>query len=202
MRQKVSIIIPYDIDRGWLNEAIESVNAQTYPNIELIISQSDKGVSYNLNDGIMKATGTYVKYLCEDDKLTPRSIELSVQAMKGNDLIHGNSLILGHTGKLSLFVPLDKHPTLTQMIHNNRIHGGTLMYRRDVFERFGYFDESLWTGEEYDFNMMLLSKGAKLGYCGAALYVYRRHEQQKSLGRKANQTKRKQAIKEIRQRYV
>jgi GT2 family glycosyltransferase len=76
------------------------------------------------------------------------------------------------------------------------------MYRRDVFERFGYFDETLWTGEEYDFNMMLLSKGATLGYCKAALYVYRRHDEQKSLGKKANQRLRKQAIKEIRNRYI
>ena len=202
MSKKVSIIIPYDIDRGWLSEAIKSVEAQTYPNIELIISQSDKGVSYNLNEGIKKATGEYVKYLCEDDKLTPLSIEWSVSEMKDNDFIHGNSLILEPSGNYDIFMPSERSPTLGQMIHNNCIHGGTLMYRRDVFERFGYFDESLWTGEEYDFNMKIMSKGAKLGYCNAALYVYRRHDQQKSLGRKANQSKRKQAIKQIKQRYV
>ena len=201
MAKKVSIIIPYDKDRGWLNEAIESVEAQTYPNIELIISQSDKGVSHNLNEGIKKATGEYIKYLCEDDKLTPLSIELSVMAMEGHDFIHGNSLILNNNN-ISLFVPPVKYPTLAHMIHNNCIHGGTLMYRRDVFERFGYFDEELWTGEEYDFNMMIMSKGAKLGYCGGALYVYRRHDQQKSLGKKANQALRKQTIKQIKQRYV
>jgi glycosyltransferase involved in cell wall biosynthesis len=200
--KKVSIIIPYNIDRGWLNEAVKSVEVQTYQNIELILSQSDKGVSFNINEGIKKATGDYIKYLCEDDKLTPRSIELSVEAMEGNDFIHGNSLILDHNGRISLFVPQSKHPSLGQMAHANQIHGGTLMYRRDVFERFGYFDETLWTGEEYDFNMMLLSKGATLGYCKAALYVYRRHDEQKSLGKKANQRLRKQAIKEIRNRYV
>ena len=44
---KVSVIIPYNKDRGWLNEAIESVNNQTHKNIELILSQSDKRVIPN-----------------------------------------------------------------------------------------------------------------------------------------------------------
>ena len=200
--KKVSIIIPYNIDRGWLDEAIESVENQTYQNIELILSKSDKGVSYNLNQGVKKATGDYIKYLCEDDKLTPRSIELSVEAMKDNDFIHGNSLTLHPNGALKLYPAPEKIPTLGQMIHANRIHGGTLMYRADVFERFGYFDETLWTGEEYDFNMKIMSKGAKLGYCNAELYIYRRHFQQKSLGKNANQMKRRKAIKQIRNRYV
>ncbi len=56
MLPKVSIIIPYKIDRGYLNEAIESVKNQTYKGeIELILSQSNGSVSYNLNQGILKA---------------------------------------------------------------------------------------------------------------------------------------------------
>ena len=61
--KKVSIIIPYKDNRGWLDKAITSVENQTYSNIELIVSQGDNGVSKNLNKGIKKATGDYIKYL-------------------------------------------------------------------------------------------------------------------------------------------
>jgi GT2 family glycosyltransferase len=199
---KVSIIIPYVKDRGYLNEAIKSVECQDYKGeIELILSQSNKGVSYNLNRGINQATGTYVKYLCDDDKLTVNSISHSVKAMQGNDFIHGNAVNFWDNGQRSVHLAPVKFPTLEQMLTKNRIHGGSLMYRRDVFERFGMFDETLTTGEEYDFNLMLLSKGAKLGYCNSFLYLYRRHQEQKSLGRCSNQHERALLIQEIKQRY-
>jgi glycosyltransferase involved in cell wall biosynthesis len=200
---KVSIIIPYNKDRGYLQEAIDSVKAQTYKGeIELILSHSDKGVSHNLNEGIKKATGEFVKYLCDDDTLTPDSVERSVNAMKDNDFIHGCSFVFGEGRATEVFRPKVERPNLNRMILGNVIHGGTLMYRKDVFDRFGYFDESLWTGEEYDFNLMLLSKGAKIGYCKYILYNYRRHSEQKSLGRKADQRARANEIQKIRKRYV
>ena len=181
---KVSIIIPYQKDRGYLQEAINSVHRQTYQDIELILSQSDRGVSYNLNRGIKKSTGDFIKYLCDDDMLTPNSITDSVNAMKGCDFIHGNAYNLFPNG--------------------NKIHGGTLMYRRDVFERFGYFNESLWTGEEYEFNLRLLSQGASLGVSNRFLYYYRRHEQQKSLGNKEIEyrLRRAEEIERIKNMYA
>ena len=202
MGKKVSIIIPYSVDRGWLDQAEESIDRQTFDNIEVIHSQSDNGVSYNLNRGIEKATGDFIKYLCEDDMLTLNSIEDSVNAMEGVDFIHGNSYTLYNNGQVREYIAPEQHPTLDQMAHSNCIHGGSLMYSADVFERFGFFDESLWTGEEYDFNMRIMSKGAKLGYCNSFLYIYRRHNEQKSLGIKANQHERKKAIRAIRQRYI
>jgi GT2 family glycosyltransferase len=199
---KVSIIIPYVKDRGYLKEAIKSVECQDYKGeIELILSQSNKGVSYNFNRGIKQATGTYVKYLCDDDKLTVNSISDSVKAMQENDFIHGNAVNFWDNGQRTIHIAQIKKPTLKEMLVKNLIHGGSLMYRRDVFERFGMFDESLTTGEEYDFNMMLLSKGAKLGYCNSFLYLYRRHLEQKSLGRCSNQHERALLIQEIKDRY-
>lgn len=199
---KVSVIIPYKTDRGYLNEAIESIKNQNYDgDIEIILSQSDKSVSYNLNEGIKIATGEFIKYLCDDDRLTPNSIADSVQSMAHFDFIHGKAINFYPNGLRSIFVPRVPFPDIKQMKHKNIIHGGSLMYRRDVFERFGLFDESLTCAEEYDFNMMLLSKGAKLGYCNSTLYEYRRHDEQKSLGKGIDQKERAIKIKAIQDRY-
>lgn len=194
---KVSIIIPYKIDRGFLKEAIDSVNAQTYPNIELIICQGDKSVSANINDGIRKSTGDYVKYLCEDDTLTPNSIEDSVKAMEGVDFIHGVANNVFTYGS-SIQVPTHKYPDLDQMLHNNVIHGGTLMYRKEVFEIVGLFNENLTCAEEYEFNLRCLNSGMILGYTDSVLYNYRRHDKQKSLGKGIDQKERAKKIQAIR----
>ena len=199
----VSVVIPYREDRGWLDTAITSVTAQTYDNIEMILSQGECGVSENINNGVKRSRGKYIKYLCEDDWLPPNSIEDSVNALKDFDFIHGNATNYFTRDNQQLQKPVYNNPTLTQMLDNNVIHGGSLMYKRSVFERVGLFDENLWTGEEYEFNLRCLYNGLKLGYLDKNLYFYRRHSEQKSIGNtdKAYQQKRKQVINGIKLRY-
>lgn len=204
--EKVSIIIPYNKDRGWLNDAIYSVKEQTYPNIELILSQSPASVGVNLNYGIAKATGSFIKYLCDDDLLPPNSIEQSIAAFTGPeiDFIHGCATNFWmDINKEEVYIPTVKRPTLSDMLEHNQIHGGTLMYRASVFRKFGFFDPTLWTGEEYEFNLRLLNSGAIIGYSPDILYKYRRHQQQKSLGNKNYdyQARRREAIESIKNRY-
>jgi len=198
---KVSIIIPFKEDRGWLRNAIDSVYLQTYKGeIELIESKSNHSVSYNLNRGIEIATGELIKYLCDDDMLTSNSIEDSVKAIEGKDFIHGLAVNRFYNGD-KIQKPRLILPNLDDMIENNVVHGGSLMYRKDVFYRFGLFDESLVCAEEYEFNMRIMSKGAKLGYCNQILYIYRRHDNQKSLGKGINQAERAIKINAIKDKF-
>ena len=203
MPQKVSVIIPYNIDRGWLRDAVNSVKAQSYPHIELIMSQSKNRVGYNLNRGIEKASGDFIKYLCDDDLLTSDSIADSLQAFAENPdagFIHGRAINFWPDGKVAEYIPKYTLPTAHQMLINNEIHGGTLMYRREVFSKFGGFSENLWTGEEYELNLRIMAGGVQLAYCDAVLYRYRRHHLQKSLGNMSReyQARRKEAIQAIR----
>lgn len=198
----ISVIIPFKEDRGYLNQAIESVNQQTYSNIELILSQGEGGVSENLNEGIKKSKGKYIKYLCDDDWLPPMSIELSLKEIqKGFDFIHGNATNFFSGSDMILQRPRKENPSLQDMLENNVIHGGSLMYDRKIFEDIGLFDEALTTGEEYELNLRALYHGKRLGYIDKNLYFYRRWENQKSLGKGVDQKKRKQIIDGIKLRY-
>lgn len=199
----ISVIIPYKEDRGWLDKAIESVERQTFKDYEIILSQSDNRVGYNINRGIEKANGEYIKYLCDDDLLTSNSLEDSIRAIKYFDFIHGNAINFFTSGKRSIQRPIRRHFEWRELKRRNYIHGGTLMYRADVFDKYGMFDESLWTGEEYDFNLRIMHQGARIGYVNSTLYLYRRHDMQKSLGNldREYQAKRQAAIQEIKDRY-
>lgn len=206
---EVSIIVPFNKDRGWLNEAIESVHCQTYKG-KIWLLRSDiinpdtyqtNNVSQNINAALPYCKGEYIKYLCDDDLLTSICIEESVKAMQeqGCDFLHGNALIMQH-GTNTPYYPSIQIPTLENLIPQCYINGVTLFYKAEVLKS-RPFDEKLTTGEEWDLNLDLLKRGYKGGYVNKFLAKYRRHDQQKSLGVGANQSERAKIHQSIRDRY-
>lgn len=199
----ISVIIPYNKNRGYLMQAIESVEAQTYKDVEIILSQSEGTAGFNMNRGIEKARGEYVCFLCEDDLLTPNSLEDRLEAIKDCDFIHGRSMQFNESGNIKEWQLTDKETNLSKMLSVNGIMGGTVLYRKSLFDSFKW-DETLTTGEEYDVNLYLLSNGFKLGFCDSIVYNYRRHPTQKSLGNKSPeyQAARRRQIEMIKSRYA
>lgn len=219
MNPDVTVIIYYLTDRGWLKDAIQSVRNQKYNGKIQLLLESGGTASENLNNGIRKATGKYVRYLSEDDLLPQYSIHQQVEKLEENecDFCHANAVNFfgypviypdGHisfSGRTEQQRPLDgyKFPTLEDMVKLNRIHGGTVMYRTDVLQDFFQpFDESLTCAEEYDLNMKLLKEGATIDYVNAFTYFYRRHDNQKSLGKGIDQVERAKKINDIKSRYA
>jgi hypothetical protein len=175
----VTIIIPYKEDRGWLKEAVESVPE----GVQLLLSQGQGNWPQNFNNALPQAEGLYIKYLHEDDMLTPNCIGDSVRAMEEQkvDIIHGDAIQLNERTKTSiLWKPSITNPTLQNLISKNTIHSATLMYRREVFEKVGRFNESdkFRSFEEYEFNLRCLQAGLRIGYCPEVLAYYRRHPRQ------------------------
>ena len=111
---KVSICIPTYNGEAFIEETIKSAIAQTYPNIELIVSDDGStdrtiaiaqsfqsqttadfriilhrnyGLSQNWNFCISQATGEYIKFLFQDDLLEPECIEKMVAVAQQNSEI-------------------------------------------------------------------------------------------------------------------
>lgn len=197
--KKVSIIIPYNENRGYLADAVESAEFQTYPNTELILSYGPRSsCSQNINEGFARSTGDYIKILAEDDILPPNSIADLVAGIAGYDFICGNAEYFGDYSQIDIGRVTD----LDEMLIHNQIHGGTVLYTRRCFEQTGGFDDTLITGEEYDFHLRLLSMGFKLGYVDSIVHLYRVHQFQKSTYTDAEGKElRHSYIQEIRERY-
>lgn len=178
-KPKVTVIIPYNIDRGYLKDAVASVP----DGVQLILSQGEGNWPQNFNKALQEAQGDYIKYLHEDDMLTPNCIEDSVKAIEeqGVDFIHGNAIQWSQqSGNKVLWKPKVKFPTLQQFLVKNTIHSATTMYRKEVFTKVGLFNESdqVKSFEEYEFNIRCLQMGMKIGYCNSTLAFYRRHPKQ------------------------
>jgi len=174
----VTVIIPYKIDRGWLKEAIASVPKD----VQLLVSQGEGNWPENFNKVLSKAEGEYVRYLHEDDMLTPNCIQDSVRTFEEQkvDFIHGMAIERYQgSDKQITKEPIVRYPTLQDLLKKNTIHSATTMYRREVFVKLGGFNETLNTAEEFEFHLRCLNAGLKIGYCPSILAIYRRHPDQK-----------------------
>ena len=203
--QKISVIVPYKEDRGFLNEALESLDAQTLQDFELILSQSNNSAGYNMNRGIEKANGKYIIYLCDDDLLTPDSLRLRYNFMEANDLdfMHSKGYRLHSNGTTSHYDLTNPYAEFNSILLNNGIMGGSTFYRAEMLKN-NLMDESLTTGEEWELHLRLLSKDYKLGYLDKYTYIYRIWSGQKSIGNRSNeyQAKRNIVKEQIRMYYA
>ena len=198
----VSVVVPYKEDRGFLTKCIDSIHAQEYPDFEVIEVKNDAPVVVNINIGLKEARGAFFKVVGEDDWLPPNSLLDLVKGMKGHPWICANAINTdGHRVNSQETPPLDKL-NLKDMANHNVIHNGTTMYRTEILREIGGMDETLWTGEEYEMHLRLMSKGFLPGYVNKFVYYYRVWGNQKSrIYRKQNKPKRDGEIKRIQALY-
>lgn len=211
----VSVIIPYNRDRGYLSEAIDSFavagewSRAHGIDAELIMSGVETySLAENFNECLDQVKTKYVCFLSEDDRFPITSIESRVKFMEKHpefDLICANAW---------LFQDFDidyksKIPANYQALaRHNTIHGGTVMYRTECVEVVNGMDESLITGEEWDMNIRILKSGANLGYLDAVVYFNRIWDGQKSGGgintpnRFKNIQERLKYLKRITEKYT
>jgi GT2 family glycosyltransferase len=129
----------------------------------------------------------------EDDYLTPDAVERLVDGMNGFDFVCANAWLMHDDGKQ---VPYKSQVPRNYrvLIEYNSIHGGTVMYRRNVLEAVGGMDETLWTAEEFDMNVRMLKTGFKLGYVDAFVQHNRIHDRSKSRTYMVDKEKRAERI--------
>jgi alpha-1,3-rhamnosyltransferase len=124
----VSVILPSYNHEEYVSQAIESVVAQTYPHVELIvlddgsadrsvcliqdlaklhgftvIARENRGLAKTLNEGLNLARGTYVSFVGSDDYYHPRRIERAVeqleQTSEGVACVYCDGDIVDHAGR-------------------------------------------------------------------------------------------------------
>jgi len=197
---KVSIIIIVVKDRGWLDEAIRSALNQDYNDYEIILaSDGNPGMkkyankyglkfslsngnrlSINFNKAAKIAKGEFLKPLADDDLLTPNCLKDSIMNIQDNALLYANAInFLGKSEKIYK-PPMKENFEKLLKKRSSYIHGGTILFRTDVFLKCGGWDGELKSCEEYDFYLNLLSKGYKFTYLDKVVYKYRIHNRQKS----------------------
>ena len=201
----VSVIIPYHEDRGYLFDAIESYEAQEFTGTsELILSHNPTySLGENFNAGVARAKGKYVKILPDDDLLTPNCLQDLFEAAERTnaDLVFAQAR--DFTGSQNTYwTPVVIDMSLEALLFENFIHGGTTLYRTDMFKELRGYDESLWSIEEYEFHLRCLHQGYKFVYLPKIVFNYRIWPSSKSIQYRLGKAEaRENLISSIRERF-
>lgn len=174
---KVSVVIPFYNRVEKTLRALESVTAQTYKNLEVILvddgstedttkidqyvkrhkhirlftSKSNQGPAAPRNLAIKNATGEYIAFLDSDDEFMPDKIEKQLAVMLKHNPAISYTAYLRRSGSQETIM---HNPTLTgivvpQIISNCTIATPTVMVRKDLLTKNKLrFDEEMRVGED------------------------------------------------------
>jgi len=201
---KVSVIIPcYNLGR-YLDEAVESVLAQTFEDFEIlvvddgstedetrrllasydkprtrIVHSENRGLPAANNLGLAHTTGPYVCMLDADDRLDPCLLEKSVAALDGDSSIAFVSHWLRTFGD-EVWEWTPTRCDAPALLDVNTVNGAALV-RRSALDAVGGFDESMRDGcEDWDVWISLVERGFKGAILPEVLFHYRRRPESMS----------------------
>lgn len=193
----VSVVITcYNLGE-FLDEAVDSVLAQTFQDFEILIVDDgstgetaaklasysrpktrvmrieNSGLPAARNAGIRQTTGEFLCMLDADDALEPSYMEKSVEALRADPSLSFASHWLKTFGdETGEWKPRDCGPAA--MFPANPVNGAA-MFRRDAWAAVGGFDESMREGlEDWDFWLTLVERGYRGTILPECLFRYRR----------------------------
>ena len=165
----ISVIVPYNKDRGYLRQCLDSIKAQTFMDYELIEAHGPGTLPENFNNGLRQARGDYIKMVQDDDWLPKNALGL---LMIG---IGESAWVVGNVWQECSSPHIHKPPYLDyeSNLKEYALHMGSTLYKKDILDEIGGMDETLQTGEEYDMHLKLLSLGHEPAYIDKEVYHYR-----------------------------
>ncbi len=205
---KISVIIPTFNRINVLPKTLDSVMAQTYPPIEIIVVddgstddtetilyrqypnikyhyQKNQGVSSARNAGLKIATGDWLALLDSDDQWLPEKLEKQKQALDNQPALkicHTEELWIRNGVRVN---PMKKHAKKGGNIFQHclplcAISPSSAIIHRSVFEDVGNFDEAFPACEDYEMWLRVTSKYPVLFIEEPLIIKYGGHQDQLS----------------------
>jgi len=151
-----------------------------------VIHQDNRGTGGAYNTGVGSACGEWVTICSADDLLAQSHLELMARAIgdhPGFDIFSTNGYYLRTDGVLDLVYKDDQDQavrswTMEQVLERCFFSVGAA-YRRSLFAEVGGYDEAIF-GEDYDFWLRAMGRGARHLYIPEATATHRLSATQKS----------------------
>ncbi len=198
---QVSVIIPAYNKAEYTRRTIESVLAQTYSSIEIVVvddgstddtpqmmRQYEGRVKYLVkknggacsarNTGINFSTGRYIAFLDCDDLYTVDKIELCVDYLENHlssGFVYSDADFINEQDDVVGRCHYSRSVCgriAQELILFNFICNSTVVVRRDVLQEAGFFDETIFTPGDWDM-WLRLAQITEAGYIAKPLTKYR-----------------------------
>jgi glycosyltransferase involved in cell wall biosynthesis len=198
----VSVVIPCYNSARYLGETIESVLAQTYAPVEVIVVddgstdttakiaqsypvqyvyQTNGGISAARNTGVVHSRGKYVQFLDHDDRLLPTAIEVGVKLLEEQPecaMAVGEHRYIQADGTAIGYS--HKHVAgrdhYGELLEHNFIETPcSVLHRRSALDQTGFFAEEVQGAEDYELYLRTARQSPVLTH-EAAVAEYRLHD--------------------------
>lgn len=156
----------------------------------------------------------YITWVHSDDALTPDSLQLRVDALDQHpeaEVAHGDIEKIDSEGKVFAYRPSSDDDNLTvferycqpeskRSQDRYYVHHTTMMFRKEILNKTGYFDESLPFAGDIDWEMRVLLN-CSLIRVPKILYHYRLHDAQVTEDAKRKGVDTAKVVRDIQARY-
>ena len=178
MNALVSVITPTFNRKHVLRRALDSIYAQTVPEVEAIVvddgssdgteamiaeyprpvvymKQQNAGPAAARNRGLQRASGAFIAFLDSDDVFYPRHLEASLAALERSPqagLVYGGSEVVdpdGRVVKVQRPRPENRGWVLPRLLFYNFVMPSTVVMRRECYETVGGMNEKLRFAEDW-----------------------------------------------------
>jgi len=202
IKGRASIITPTYNRPRWLPDAIESVLAQTYSDIEIIvvndgstdnteeilepymdrityIYKENGGQGTALNAGIEAATGEYIGRVDDDDLFAPKKVELQVEMFRQNPqlgFVATYAYIIDSEGDITdtREVPdFSKHGAFLSLLQHCIFCQPSVIVRKECYDAVGLYKNIF--AEDYDM-WIRIARHYPVDVVREPLTMYRRHD--------------------------
>ena len=208
-KYKISVVIPTLNRINTLQRALDSVINQTYKPAEIIVvdngssdgtlkflreqypkitilTENKIGVSSARNKGIKKSINQWIALLDSDDAWHPRKLEIQTSmldsALKEYNLIHTDEVWFKNNKHIN---QMKKHKKQGGYIFERClslccISPSSVLFKKNILDKVGLFDESLPVCEDYDMWLKICSSEEVLFAQDKLTYKYGGHKDQLS----------------------
>ncbi|NME35812.1 MULTISPECIES: glycosyltransferase [Fusobacterium] len=168
----------YDIVKFWVKN-----NKSNFFKVKIIQTLKNGGPSINANNGLKIARGNWIKLIAADDILLPNCLEENIKFIKQNPNIRicfSKMELFGKTINLpqekpeniqKFYLPVkEQYESLKEGCF---IPAPTSFIKREIFEKYGFFDEKIPMVEDWPYWLKITSLGEKIYFLNKVTVKYR-----------------------------
>ena len=202
-----SIIIPVYNCEKYIIQAVESALNQTVACEVIVVNDGSTDLTHDilcsmaditylikpnggtasaLNLGIRNSHGNWIHWLSADDILYPDAVEKMLRNIDNNEKIYYSNydIINEYSEFIGEFIePIERNfrtreERFKELMGNYYGNGSSTMIHKSVFDKIGYFDETLQHSEDFDFLLKAIKNGIDLKLIPIKTLKYRYHSEQ------------------------
>jgi len=219
----ISVVIVCYNYANFVTDAIKSVLAQSYKNVEIIvindgstddsdtviqqlvesnpaityIEKANEGIALTRNRAVKEASGDYIIQLDADDMIPPEYVELLVKEIDGSDIYYTKAI-----EPTSQVVRVNGEDFDIERLKLRNFMHASSMYKLMTIRKYSYDGELNRLGlEDWDFHLAMCLDGAKGKLVDTTFLYYRDHSSSRSTEARSNLSN-VEAVNYILRKYV